>query len=169
MWAMRIVHEASMHENDVGNCFVTLTYRDKYDCTDRQLEKGYHVPDDWSLHKSHFQKFIRRLREAVPHRVRYFHCGEYGRHCEHCPPGCEVEGRHCVWCNVGRPHYHAVLFNCRFDDAVCVGSRNGVQYFTSPSLEKLWRYGYVQVGEVNFASAAYVGRYCLKKVTGVGS
>ena len=28
MWAMRIAHEASLHELDGGNCFITLTYDD---------------------------------------------------------------------------------------------------------------------------------------------
>lgn len=33
-------------------------------------------------------------------------------------------------------------------------------------VRKVWKYGFVQVGEVNFESAAYVARYCLKKVNG---
>ena len=84
MWAMRIVHESTLHELDGGNCFVTLTYRDRLECSQEQLEKGYHVPDDWSLHKEHFQKFMKRLRKAFhPQKIRFFHCGEYGNICKH--------------------------------------------------------------------------------------
>lgn len=61
-WAVRIMHEAQMHER---NSFVTLTYND---------EK---VPWDGSLKKADWQHFARRLRKKVG-KFRYFHCGEYG-------------------------------------------------------------------------------------------
>lgn len=61
-WAIRIVHESQLHELGNGNSFVTLTYRDPIDCDQEQLNKGLHIPDDWSLHKEHFQKFMKRLR-----------------------------------------------------------------------------------------------------------
>lgn len=63
-WAVRIMHEASMHD---GSSFVTLTYNDE------------HLPEDGGLHYVDFQKFIRRLRKAVgSFRLRYFVAGEYG-------------------------------------------------------------------------------------------
>lgn len=63
-WAIRCVHEASMHEK---NCFVTLTYADQ------------HLPTDGSLKKKHFQNFMKKLRKALaPQRIRFYHCGEYG-------------------------------------------------------------------------------------------
>jgi len=49
-WAIRCVHEASMHEN---NCFITLTYAPEY------------LPPDGGLIKSDFQKFIKRLRKSI--------------------------------------------------------------------------------------------------------
>jgi len=49
-WAIRMVHEASMHED---NCFITLTYAPEY------------LPPDGSLVKSDFQKFMKRLRKQV--------------------------------------------------------------------------------------------------------
>lgn len=61
-WALRCVHEASLHED---NCFLTLTYSDE------------HLPSDGSLNVAHFQTFMKRLRKKVG-KVRYFHCGEYG-------------------------------------------------------------------------------------------
>ena len=167
MWAMRIVHESSLHEFDGGNCFVTLTYRDKSECDVDQLRNGFHVPDDWSLNKKHFQDFMKRLRRFyAPQKIRFFHCGEYGNSCEH---GLDLELVGCPLCNVGRPHYHACLFNCSFADLESYGSSNGELRYTSPTLERIWQYGFVDVGELNFDSAAYVARYILKKVTGVSA
>ena len=165
MWAARIVHEASLYEYRTGNCFITLTYREPIECSMKQLEQKLHVPDDWSLHKSHFQKFMKRLRKyAGKQRIRYFHCGEYGRRCRH---GFDLDDQECVFCNVGRPHYHAILFNCAFPDLEKYTQVNGEDRFTSPILEKLWKYGFVDVGDVNFESAAYVARYALKKKNGI--
>jgi len=63
-WAMRCMHEASMHEE---NCFVTLTYDDD------------HLPENGSLVKEDAQKFMKRLRSRFDEcRIRYFLSGEYG-------------------------------------------------------------------------------------------
>lgn len=63
-WAVRCVHEASLHEE---NCFLTLTYADDK------------LPADGSLDKSAFPGFMKRLRRRHEDtRIRYFHCGEYG-------------------------------------------------------------------------------------------
>lgn len=164
MWAARIVHEASLHEYKHGNCFVTLTYRDKISATAEQLRNEQHIPDDWSLHLSHFQKFMKRLRKRYDDRtIRFFHSGEYGAICCH---GIDLEHVACPFCNVGRPHYHACLFNIDFDDLVEYGHHLGEPRYTSPTLEELWGYGFVDVGRLNHDSAGYVARYCIKKVTG---
>ena len=42
----------------------------------------------------------------------------------------------------------------------------GVLRYTSPLLADIWKYGFVDVSELNFASASYVARYVLKKITG---
>ena len=166
MWAMRIVHESSLHEFSGGNCFITLTYRDKRECTLDQLRDGYHIPDDWSLNKKHFQDFMKRLRRRFPDQtIKFFHCGEYGNVCQH---GIDLQFVDCPLCGVGRPHYHAALFNCSFSDLESYGSSSfGELRYTSPLLEDIWKFGFVDVGELNFASAAYIARYILKKVTGV--
>ena len=165
MWAVRICHEASLHEYHGGNCFITLTYRDPIECTPDQLKDGYHVPFDWSLNKKHYQDFMKRLRKAFyPQKIRFFHCGEYGNRCQH---GINLDEVKCpALCRLGRPHYHACLFNCSFDDLESYASRDGVLRYTSPKLEAIWKYGFVDVGELNFESAAYVARYILKKVDG---
>jgi len=146
-WAMRITHEASLHSADSGNCFITLTYRDPRECTFDQLKKGLHLPDPPTLVKSHFQKFMKRLRKHVGHKVRYFHCGEYGD-------------------ETRRPHYHACLFNVSFPDQALWRDNDGVYTFYSPTLERLWPYGFSTVSELNFETAAYTAGYCLKKITG---
>jgi hypothetical protein len=164
MWAIRIVHEASLHESVNGNSFVTLTYRNPHECSIEQLEKGFHIPEDWSLHKKHFQDFMKRLRKRFPQKLRYFMCGEYGATCRH---GIDLNDHECVFCNVGRPHYHAIIFNCTFPDLEKYTQVKGEDRYTSPMLESVWKYGFVDVGEVNLTSAAYVARYALKKITGV--
>lgn len=62
-WAMRCIHEASLHEN---NSFITLTYSDKF------------LPEDRSLNLRHFQLFMKRLRKKCGEGIRFYHCGEYG-------------------------------------------------------------------------------------------
>lgn len=164
MWAMRIVHESTLHRDGYGNSFVTLTYRPREHCDRQQLDAGLHVPDSWSLRKEHFQKFMKRLRKARPGvRIKYYHCGEYGSVCRH---GIDLDRVGCPLCNTGRPHYHAILFNCRFDDLEPYATNGGEVRYTSQELERIWKYGFVDVGEVTYQSAAYVARYVMKKVTG---
>lgn len=99
-----------------------------------------------------------------PNRVRFFLVGEYGNHCRH---GIDLDRVGCPLCKLGRPHYHAILFNCAFPDLEPYSERDGEVRYTSPMLEKLWGFGFVDVGELTFESAAYVARYSLKKINGV--
>nr|QJB19602.1 MAG: replication initiator protein [Microvirus sp.] len=62
-WAMRCIHEASLHES---NCFITLTYAPEF------------LPEGGTLVKKHFQDFMKRLRKKFGSGIRFFHCGEYG-------------------------------------------------------------------------------------------
>lgn len=63
-WAMRCVHESSLHES---NCFITLTYDDE------------HLPANGSLVKKHHKDFIKRLRKhCYPKKIKFYLCGEYG-------------------------------------------------------------------------------------------
>ena len=160
-----MVHEAAMHESNRGSSFVTLTYREK---SHGGAQGGKHVPEDWSLDKRHFQLFMKRLRKARPgDSIKYYHCGEYGSRCRH---GVELEEGECPYeCKVGRPHYHACVFNCSFPDKFAYAKQGDRIRYTSPELEKLWGYGFVDVGEVTMESAAYVARYCVKKIGGVNA
>jgi len=105
------------------------------------------LPPGGTLVKRDFQDFMRRLRREYG-KVRYFHVGEYGE-------------------RTGRPHYHALMFGLRFrDERECGRSGSGYPEFVSDELSALWTFGRHTIGAVTFESAAYVARYCVKKVTG---
>lgn len=168
-WAARSVHETQLYTQDgiSNNCFITLTYND-------QSLYARDVP--WSLDVEDFQLFFKRLRREFGPGIRYLHCGEYGECCRTCGVK-ESEHKHsldaCTDYQLGRPHFHAIIFNLTFPDLVPCGIRNGYVYYTSQSLQDLWScpdtgrpYGFVVVGNVSFQSAAYVARYALKKRNG---
>lgn len=106
-----------------------------------------HLPRDRSLDYSVFQKFMKRFRKRIGVPVRFYMCGEYGEQFD-------------------RPHYHACIFGYDFPDKVVFSETRGNELWTSPLLESLWPYGFSTVGAVTFESAAYVARYCVKKVNG---
>ncbi len=139
------MHEASQYRD---NSFLTLTYRDKSECTQKQRQKRLHLPETTSLVKSHHQKFIKRLRQAFPDRkLKYYHCGEYGD-------------------ENNRPHYHSAIFNLRFNDEQLYSQNHGYPLLTSETLDQLWGYGFATIGDLSFESASYVAGYILKKITG---
>ena len=143
-WAVRCVHEAQLHQE---NSFITLTYRPE------------DLPENGRLVKRDFQNFMKKLRkEIAPVKIRFFHCGEYGSVRD--SNGAVVSGQ------LGRPHYHAILFGYQFPDLIEYREKNGVKLYLSPMLERIWGKGFVTVGEVTFESAAYVARYVMKKRTG---
>ena len=146
-WAVRCMHEASLYAD---NSFLTLTYDDAHipsrpgNCvrctTPHSINRSLCVSD--------FQDFMKRLRKSLaPNPVRFYHCGEYGE-------------------NLGRPHYHALLFNVDFKDKKFFSSRGGNPIYTSAHLSSLWPQGFAVIGNVTFESAAYVARYVMKKVNG---
>lgn len=105
------------------------------------------LPPDGKVHKDHVQKFFKRLRKKFGNGIRFFACGEYGH-------------------NFKRPHYHAIIFGLQFTDLMIHTVKHGYQYYRSPTLERLWPYGFSLVGNVTFESAAYVARYVFKKQKG---
>lgn len=99
------------------------------------------APAHGSLVKKDVQDFWKRLRKHIaPAKLRYFMCGEYGTHGD-------------------RPHYHACIFGWRPADLLRVSET----IYGSEILAKIWGHGYVTVGDVTHASAAYVAQYVLKK------
>lgn len=136
VWAMRCVHESQLHQD---NCFLTLTYDSS------RLES---FGRDYTLVPGDFVNFMKRLRKQyVDQKIRFFHCGEYGA--------------------VGqRPHHHAIIFGFDFADKRLLSVNHGQRIYRSPTLERLWPYGYSSIGSVTFESCAYVARYIMKKQTG---
>lgn len=137
MWAIRLTHEAELHDSSV---FITLTYNDE------------NLPYDLSLRKKHFQTFMKKLRKHFSGTtIRYFHCGEYG----------EKNFRpHYHAILYGIDFDDKTLHMSRDTHA----GKHDV--YTSKTLEKLWGKGFVTIGEVNMQSTAYVARYTTKKITG---
>lgn len=146
-WSLRCVHEASLWER---NCFITLTYND------------LHLPADGNLDVKVYQNFMKRLRKCHTSQlelvygdswkrhfspIRFYHAAEYGG-------------------QLGRPHHHALLFNYDFDDKILYTVRNGNPYYTSEELQNIWPFGFSSISSVNQKSAAYVARYCMKKING---
>jgi hypothetical protein len=134
-WAIRLMHENQMHEE---SCFLTLTMSPEY------LESR---ENPWSLDKTEFQRFMKRLRKKYGSKIRYFHCGEYGE-------------------KNNRPHYHAIIFGMDFEDKELFQVRDEIRLYTSETLAKLWPFGFVTIGEVTVESCAYVARYVTKKIKG---
>lgn len=108
----------------------------------------HRLPSDGSVSVKELQDFFKRLRYRVPQRLRYYACGEYGD-------------------QRGRPHYHAIIFGCDFDDKLPWRvSGSGYLLYRSRLLEEVWPFGHCEVGTVSHESAGYCARYCLKKVNG---
>lgn len=135
-WSRRALHEASLWKH---NCFLTLTYN----------SEG--LPKHGDLEPADLTNFIKRLRSSIdrgnPHvarnpnyGLRYVAAGEYGD-------------------RNGRPHYHLLLFNCRFTDTYQVGK----DLLESRILKQLWKAGEHRLGDLTGASANYVAQYTLKK------
>ena len=127
-----------VHESSLheDNAFITLTYDDS--C----------LPPGGSLVYADFQKFMKRLRRRTGAKISFYVGGEYGE-------------------ELLRPHYHACLFGYDFSDKVYFKkSASGERLYTSKLLDSLWPFGFATVGSVSFQSAAYIARYCMKKVNG---
>lgn len=94
---------------------------------------------------------MKRLREKYSHKIRFFHCGEYGD-------------------LTFRPHYHAILFNHEFENKTIAPCKQPFDkkhiLYNSPALAELWTDGMHTIAEANFETMAYCARYIMKKQTG---
>ena len=85
-WATRGYYELL---NWKTNFFVTFTYDEN------------HLPENHSLNKKEFQKFIKKVKKnyvsTKENPIRQIYCGEYGE-------------------QTSRPHYHCILFNIEISD-----------------------------------------------------
>lgn len=151
MWATRCLHQASLHKN---NCFVTLTYNDE------------NLPKHGGLDHRDYQLFTKKLRDKLQHKIKFYMCGEYGSVCAKCKLSefrCQCEK---FEKSLGRPHFHACIFNHDFKDKKLHSIKKDVKLFRSEELEKIWTNGFSTIGDVTFQSAGYVARYITKKING---
>lgn len=103
-----------------GTCWCTFTYSDEF------------IPDKGSLKKDDYQKLIKRIRRRFESRkIRYFGVGEYGN-------------------EKGRPHYHIIFFNIRFEEG--------------RKIQDCWNKGFVHVDELNEKTARYTAGYVTEKI-----
>lgn len=168
-WAIRCALEAQQWQH---NWFVTLTYSDEFVPLNTHAvvdqETGEVIDEDFvmTLVPDDLKGFMKRLRRNFQREkgfdgVRFYACGEYG------PKNM-------------RPHFHLILFNCPLDDLVLHHKDRGYCYYSSEFLEKAWSeritvdgksvrvpYGFVQVCDFTYETAAYVARYMLKKHKGL--
>lgn len=128
-----------MHEASLHahNSFITLTYNDN------------HLPPDGNLAPDDVTLFFKRLRKSLKgKKILYYYCGEYGE-------------------NFSRPHYHICLFGYDFSsDRLPHRLAGETTVYRSPSLEKLWPFGFSEIGNLEYDSARYVAGYVQKKITG---
>lgn len=133
-WSDRCMLELQLHKSSY---FLTLTYDDANLPVN---DKGYPT-----LKYEDFQLFMKRLRDAVPNKIRFYMCGEYGSHTK-------------------RSHYHAIIYGLELNDLVLYGrSELGDELFTSDFISDKWKCGQVLIGSVTPESCAYVARYVDKK------
>ncbi len=116
------------------NTFVTLTYNEK------NLPMLNGIP---TLRPRDFQLFMKKLRRRRDNKLLYFQCGQYGQ--------------------LGRPHHHALLFGCGFDDATIWRRSGDFNIYRSKELEALWTEGHSEIGTVTFESAGYLAKYTLNE------
>lgn len=136
-WATRLYLESLSY---VQSCCITLTYNDD------------NLPEFGNINLDHVSNFIRVLRQwynrkGCPIDIKYFAGAEYGS-------------------ELGRPHYHVIVYGYYPEDAYYWRRKKVVRYFRSPTFERLWKKGNVEFAEVSPAACSYVANYCLKKLKG---
>lgn len=136
-WSVRMYHEARQHAD---SCFLTMTYDPGHVPT---LPDGRFTLSDYR----DVQLFLKRLRKSLDVKFRYYVVGEYGE-------------------KFSRPHYHMILFGWKPFDMRVHHWHNGHPVYVSDYLAKVWRHGYITVGDVNERSIGYVSKYCMKKRIG---
>lgn len=155
-WATRIMLEAKQTPGQ--NWFITLTYDDEHLPIMEKIEAKegtYENDGTWNgcLYEKHMQTFINSLRKHFERQgienIKYFYCGEYGE-------------------TTQRPHYHIILLHCplRIEDFKSAHiDTNFKAHWKSKEIEQYWTKGITDIAELEWSCAAYVARYCTKKLT----
>lgn len=91
--------------------------------------------------------WLKRYRKRVsPRRVRYYAAFEYGD-------------------LLGRPHFHVALFGAPTCQLSGIKVRGVCQCATCLDVRETWKHGFVSVGILTPASAMYIAKYVIKKMT----
>lgn len=168
--AARCIKEAKYWEH---NTMITLTFDDEHVPRSTGIDPDTgEVYESLTLgdHEEYIGKFMKRLRRKFGNGVRFFGCGEYGSNEEY------IDRLGNVRVGTERPHYHIILFNCKFDDAVfhkwsrCEWKPNMKNaLYKSKTLDKLWKMGHADINEVTYETCRYVAGYVVKKHKGKDS
>lgn len=157
-WASRCVLESKYHKS---NYFVTLTYEDDKENIIKSIDRNTGILTDCSnLVYSDIQDFLKRLRTKFERELgfqglRFLCSGEYG--------------------NLnGRAHFHLLLFNCPIPDLKLFKIESGCLYYTSEFIKSCWYHrdsknepnGYIIITEMDYGTACYTAKYCIKKLYG---
>lgn len=132
VWQHRLMLESFTHEK---NCFVTLTYDNENLIDKPEIEVG--------------KKFLKRIRRRIDGKIKFFGVGEFGF-------------------RRLRPHYHYIIFGYDVDcieKGKCVDKRTGENCKKVQEkcvFKKSWKFGNVDVGEVNAYSCRYITGYLFK-------
>lgn len=161
--AVRCYHEAQLHTTRFREVDTKITTEIPNSCVITLTYDQAHLPRNGCLDHSHFQNFMKRLRNHRTRRqlgndkpIRYMMCGEYGGKTQ-------------------RPHFHAIIFGETFDDRYTEQSLDGQVQQMSSLLDDLWsqpapgttvptNIGRATVDTFTFAGASYVAGYVAKKL-----
>jgi len=152
--ALRIMLEAESWPGKTY--FITLTFDENH------VGSGELDHQEWSQFIKNFRRrfcqaqytdirkradYYGKIRSVTFKEIKQVMCGEYGD-------------------TFGRKHFHGIIFNHSFDDVEFTGhySKKGNPIYTSKSLQEVWKKGFVQVEEVTFDLALYVGSYVTDKL-----
>lgn len=146
-WTVRSIAEGMLHKSMV---FITLTYDDNNLKIAETITADGEIYNHATLDHEHWQKFMRRLRNAYPDKkLRFFMCGEYGT-------------------RTFRPHYHAIIYGIGLNDIkdlkVWNRNKNGDLLYKSDYISlNIWQKGFVVIGDCEVSSCCYVAGYVDKK------
>lgn len=156
-WATRIMLEA---KGDPNCYFITLTYDDEHLPIAEKIEvpegETYENDGTWTtgtLYEPDMVRFLNSLRKQFERQgyegIKYFYAAEYGS-------------------KTARPHYHIILLHCplrpeNFRD--CHVDANYKAHWKSEEIGKFWKEGMHDICQLEWSCAAYVARYCTKKLS----
>lgn len=137
-WFVRLYHESCYYDDEA---FVTLTYDEE------------NLPGDYQIKKEELVNFMKRLRNNLDVKIKYFGCGEYG----------DTEQR---------PHYHLILLGVGFKQHKIREEWNFKKYrwdkvIIGGPIYESWKKGKIGIGAVMPKSIRYVTGYVSKKLSGI--